>query len=162
MTDDFMEEGEQHAETIQLALAGDAEAGRYALLLCRDQLVARTLRPALADYLAARLNDVLEGEKLEKALRVKRGRGRPSDPSREWEQQLGAMGALLTNRGYKRNRIANALCDARAMVHDKPLESSDAYRIRKKWRVLESHDDRTLRHMAGLYCEILSEYPPLK
>ncbi|MDP2165104.1 MAG: hypothetical protein Q8K21_12970 [Hydrogenophaga sp.] len=162
MIDDLMDEGEMHAETIRLALAGDAEAGRYALLLCRDQLAARSLRPVLADYLAARINDVLDGVKPDRALCIARGRGKPADPLPEWQQELGAMAALLSQRGYKPKQVVIAMCDARSRLHDKPLEDSDAYRIRKTWRPMQSLDPERLRRLAGAYWGILSEYPPLK
>lgn len=162
MNDDFLDEGEQNAETIRLALAGDAEAGRYALLLCRDQLVARSLRPVLADYLAARLNDVLEGIRPDRALCIAGGVGRPRNPFPDWEQQLGAMAALLSQRGYRPNQIARALCDVRAALYDKSLDEKDAHRIRKTRSPMKSLDQTVLQGFAGDYWEILSEYPPLK
>lgn len=157
MTNDDYEQ-----ETIRRALAGEHEAGREALLLCRDQLTARSLSPALADYLAARLHDVLEGIKPDRALCIAKGPGKPSDPFPDWQQELGALAAVLTQRGYKPKQIALALCNARASVHDKPLEEPDAHRIRSKWRPMQSIDERTLRHLTGSYWEILTQYPPLK
>ena len=159
---EIMGTAEYEAETIRLALAGDAEAGREALLLCRNQLAMRTLSPVLADYLAARLNDVLEGIKSDRALCIAKAPGKPADPFPEWQQQLGAMAALLTQRGYRPKQIAQALCEARARLHDKPLEDSDAHRIRSKWRPMQSIDEKSLRHLAGEYWAILPEYPPLK
>ncbi len=87
---DFLSTEEYEQETIRRALEGDYEAGREALLLCRDLLTARSLSPLLADYLAARLHDVLEGIKPERiltsddfrqallnALRINKGPGKP-------------------------------------------------------------------------------------
>ncbi len=172
---DFLSTEEFEKETIDRALAGDHEAGLEALRLCRSGLDAGRLSAPLAHYLAERLNDVLEGIKPERiitsddyrqavlnGLRINKPRGKPADPFPEWQQQLGALAALLTKRGYKPKQIAVALCDARASVHDKTLEESDAHRIRSKWRPMQAIDDRTLLDLAGIYCEILKKYPPLK
>ena len=166
---------EYEQETIRLALDGDHEAGLEALRLCRNQLAARSLSPVLADYLAARLNDVLEGIKPDRiitsddyrqallnALRIKKRAGKPANPFPDWQRELGAMAALLTQRGYKPKQIALALCDARASVHDKPLEESDAHGIRSKWRPMQALDERLLHELSGNYWAILKEYPPLK
>ena len=153
---------EYEAETIRLALTGNAEAGREALLLCRNQLDVRKLSPVLADYLAARLNDVLEGIKPDRALCIAKTPGKPADPFPEWKQRLGAMAALLTQRGYRPKQIALALSEARARLHDKPLEDSDAHRIRSIWRPMQSIDEESLRDLACEYWAILTEYPPLK
>ena len=159
---DFLSTEEYEQETIRLALEGDHEAGREALMLCRIQLTARSLSPMLADYLAARLHDVPEGIKPDRALCIAKSPGKPADPFPEWQQELGAMAALMFQRGYKPNQIARALCDARASVHDKPLEESDAHRIRTKWRPMQALDERLLRELSGNYWKILEEYPPLK
>ncbi|TRZ68247.1 MAG: hypothetical protein D4R98_02535 [Comamonadaceae bacterium] len=159
---DFLSTEEYEQETIRLALEGDHEAGREALVLCRTQLAARSLSPALSDYLAARLHDVLEGIKPDRALCIAKSPGKPADPYPDWQQELGAMAALLTRRGYKPNQIARALCDARALVHDKPLDEADAHGIRTKWGPMQAIDERALQHLAGSYWEILKEYPPLK
>ena len=172
---EIMDDDEYEAETIRLALAGDAEAGREALLLCRNLLEIGTLSPVLSVYLAARLDDVLEGIKpdriltpddvrqaLLKALRLAKGPGKPKDPLPDWEMHLGAFAALLVHRGYKRNQIAVAMCDVRADVHEKSLEQSDAYRIGKTWRPMCDMEDEDLLRLIGNYKEILSKYPPLK
>lgn len=159
---DFLSTENYEQETIRLALEGDHEAGREALTLCRNQLAAKSLSPALADYLAARLHDVLEGIKPDRALCIAKSPGKPADPFPEWQQELGAMAALMFQRGYKPKQVALALANARASVHDKPLEESDAHRIRSKWRPMQAIDDKTLVQLAGSYWEILKEYPPLK
>ena len=172
---EIMGTAEYENETIRLALAGDAEAGREALLLCRNQLEMRTLSPALSDYLAARLNDVLEDirpdriltpddvrQALLRALRIAKGTGRPKDPLPDWEMHLGAFAALLVHRGYKKKQIAVAMCDVRAEVHDLSLELSDAYRIGKTWRPMIDVEEKDLIPLIGGYKEILSKYPPLK
>lgn len=158
---EIMDTAEYESETIQRALSGDAEAGREALMLCRTGLAMRTLSPVLADYLAARLHDVLDGLKPDRALCIAKTRGKPADQYPEWQQQLGALAAMLTQRGYKPKQIAIAMCDARAKLHDKPLEDSDAHRIRSKWRPMQALDEKNLRHLAGDYWAILTEYPPL-
>ena len=159
---DFLSTEEYEQETIRRALEGDHEAGREALVLCRTQLAARSLSPALSDYLAARLHDVLEGIKPDRALCIAKSRGKPANPLPDWQQELGAMAALLTKRGYKPKHVALALCNARASVHDKSLEESDAHSIRSKWRPMQALDERLLRELSGNYLEILEEYPPLK
>lgn len=159
---DSLSTEEYEQETIRLALEGNHEAGREALTLCRNQLAAKSLSPALADYLAARLHDLLEGIKPDRALCIAKSPGKPADPFPEWQQELGAMAALMFKRGYKPKQIAPALCDARARLHDKSLEESDAHKIRSKWRPMQDIDERTLQHMAGGYWKLLSEYPPLK
>ena len=103
---DFPSTEEYEQETIRLALEGDHEAGREALVLCRTQLAARSLSPALSDYLAARLHDVLEGIKPDRALCIAKGRGKPPDPLPEWRLQLAAFAAILKERGYKPQQIA--------------------------------------------------------
>ena len=159
---DFLSAEEYEQETIRLALEGDHEAGREALTLCRTQLVARSLSPALADYLAARLHDVLEGIKPDRALCIAKSPGKPDNPFPDWQQELGALAAMLAQRKYKPKQIALALCNARASVYDRPLEESDAHRIRSKWRPMKDIDERKLRELLGSYWKILEEYPPLK
>ena len=172
---DILSTEEYERETIRLALEGDHEAGLEALRLCRSGLDAGKLTAHLALYLAERLNDVLEGIKPDRiitsddyrqavlnGLRINRPVGKPADPFPEWQQELGAMAALLTQRGYKPKQIALALCNARASVHDKTLEESDAHRIRSKWRPMQAIDRTTLQDLAGSYWEILKKYPPLK
>lgn len=159
-----MTDSEFEAEAIRLAMAGDAEFGFEVLKLCRSGLDNGRLSPELAYYLAERINDVLEGVQPEKALRIYKykGPGKPADPFPEWQQHLGAFAALLTQRGYRPKQVALAMCDQRADIHDKSLEDADAHRIRAKWRPMQAIDAEILQHLAGPYCEILAEYPPLK
>ena len=159
---DFQNTDDSDQETIRRALEGEHEAGREALSLCRDQLTARSLSPALADYLAARLHDVLEGIKPDRALRIAKPRGRMPDSTPDWEMHLGALAALLAHRGYAVGQIADALCDQRAAIYDLSLELSDAYRIGKTWRPMQDMDDSDLVRLIGDYKEVLKEYPPLK
>jgi len=154
LTDDVM-----RAETIRRALAGDAEAGLKALDDCRWGLTCNNLHPDLRSYLAARITDVLDGVKPDRALRIAKPRGRPPDPFPEWQQELGAFAALLTQRGYRPQQIAVAMCDERRALHDKPLEESDAHAIRKTWEPMQRIDTETLERLAGRYREKLSEYP---
>lgn len=162
-----MTNDEYRAETIRAALAGDAEAGREALTLCRDGLEQRTLHSELADYLAARINEILDGVAPDRALCIARQVGRPKDELPEWKQHLGALAALLDRRGYKPKQIAVALCDQRAAICDKTLEESDAHKIRKAWEPMqnigaEEDGEEMLLHLAGPYRKVLPEYPPLK
>lgn len=159
---EIMGTAEYENETIRLALAGDAEAGREALLLCRGQLDMRTLSPVLSDYLAERITELLEGVRPDRALRIAKGPGRKPDPLPDWEMHLGALAALLARRGYEVKQIAVALCDQRAAINDLSLELSDAYRIGKTWRPMQDIDDEDLVRLAGPYKEVLGEYPPLK
>lgn len=162
-----MTNDEYRAETIRAALAGDAEAGREALSLCRDGLAQRRLHPEFADYLAARINDILDGVPPDKALCIARERGRPRDATLDWKKNLGALAALLHLRMYKPKQIAIALCDERAALHNKPLEESDAHKIRVEWKALqdfgsEKDGEEMLLHLAGPYRKVLSKYPQLK
>ena len=157
-----MTESEYREETIARALAGDAEAGLEALKLCRSGLDANNMPADLRFYLAERITQLLDGVPANKALCIARDRGRPRDPFPEWQQHLGALAALLSQRGYKPNKIAVALCDQRAAVDEKPLEESDAHRIRATWRPMQRLDVELLMHLAGPYWKVLSEYPPVK
>ena len=159
---DFLNTDDYEQETIRRALEGEHEAGREALLLCRNQLTARSLSPALADYLAARLNDVLEGIKPDRALCIAKPPGKPPDPFPEWQQQLGALAALLIQRGYKPSTIAEALDDARLKLFNKNLDDREARRIIENFKPMQSLDVGELTRYAGRYGEILEEYPPCK
>lgn len=156
MTDD-----EIRAETIRRALAGDFEAGLRVLDDCRWGLTCNNLHPDLRSYLAARLTDVLDGIKPDRALCIARQTGRPRDPFPEWQQELGAFAALLTQRNYRPQQIAVAMGDQRAALRDKPLEQSDAHAIRVTWEPMQRLDSETLERLAGPYREKLAEYPPL-
>jgi hypothetical protein len=156
-------------------LEGDHEAGREALTLCRTQLAARSLSPTLADYLAARLHDVLEGIKPDRiltsddfrqsllnALRINKDPGKPLNPFPEWEQPLGAVAALLLQRGYKPTQINVAMSDARQKNQSKDLDAKEALRIRKTYAPMQNLGADDLMRLAGIYGEILKEYPPCK
>ena len=154
MTDD-----EFITETIRQALAGDAEWGIEALILCRSGLDYNTLTPALRVYLAERITEILDGIKPDRALRIAKPRGRPKDPLPEWKQELGAFAALLKQRGYKPQQIAVAMCDQRAAVYDKPLDESTAHEIRVTWKAMRNITEERLTHLAGRYREKIAEYP---
>lgn len=157
--DEWMTDDEIIAETIRRALAGDAEAGRQALDHCRWGLTRNNLHPDLQSYLAARITDVLDGIKPDRALRIAKPRGRPPDPLPKWQQELGAFAALLTQRGYRPQQIAVAMCDERRALHDKPLEESDAHAIRVAWEPMQRIAPDRLEDLAGRYGEKLPEYP---
>lgn len=158
-----MTNDELQAEIIRRAVAGDQDAGLEALRLCQHGLDHRGgLSDALRHYLAERIGDVLAGVSPAKALCIAKERGRPKDPFPDWQKHLGAFAALLSQRGYKPQQIAKAMCDQRAAIHDKSLENSDAHAIRKAWSPMQSIDSDTLNRLAGPYRKVLSEYPPLE
>ena len=161
-------------ETISRALEGDHEAGRDALLMCCTQLTARSLSPALADYLAARLYEVLEGIKPDRivtsddfrqallnALRINKPPGKPADELPEWQIPLGAFAALMVQRGYKPTQINVAMSAARQRLQSKDLNAREAQRIRKTYASMQKMKADTLVSLVGNCGEILKEYPPL-
>lgn len=158
----MMTDAEYQKATIEAALAGDASAGVEALRLCREGLDSNRMSAELRSYLAERITELIDGVRPDKALRIAKKVGKPKDPFPEWQQHLGALAALLSQRGYRPKQIALALCDQRAAVHDKSLEEPDAHAIRSAWRPMQRLDVELLMHLAGPYREILSEYPPLK
>lgn len=149
-------------ETIRRAKSGDVEAGFEALRLCQCGLYLGKLSNALEIYLAERIADLLDGVRPDRALYIAKEPGKPSNPFPEWKDQLGAFAALLTQRNYKPQKIAVAMCDVRARIHDKSLENSDAHKIRVTYKSLQIIDAKILIHLAERYREILLEYPPLK
>lgn len=156
---DFLSTEEYEQETIDRALAGDHEAGIEALRLCRSGLDSGALSARLADYLAARLHDVLEGIKPDRALCIAKGRGKPPDPLPEWRLQLAAFAAILKERGYKPQQVAVAMCEARQNAFNRTLDNSDALKIAK---ILPKLGADHLLHLAGPYREILEGYLPVK
>ena len=155
MTDD-----DYRKSIFDAALAGDAEAGLAALQICRAGLDSNNMPSDLRFFLAERITEVLDGVPLGKALCIVKGRGRPKDPVPEWRQQLGALAALLTQRGYRPQEVCVAMCDQRSALHNLPLDESDAHSIRVQWRPMQFIDSETLVLLAGLYGEVLSKYPP--
>ena len=174
MTDD-----EYRAETIRAALDGDADAGLEALRLCRSGLDHNNLHADLSFYLAQRITELLEDVPPKIALCIHSGRGRPKAQFPEWQQRLGAFAAVLTQRGYKANKIATAMCVERAKVEPgKNMDASDAHKIRKVWKPMcainpthwereasanlkERAESERLLSLAGPYRKQLSKYPPL-
>ena len=171
---DFLNTDDSERKTILLALEGDHEAGRDALLMCCTQLMKRSLSPALADYLAVRLLDVLESTKPDRiitsddfrqallnALRINKPPGKPADSLPKWQIPLGAFAALLVQRGYKPKKINAAMSDARQRLQSKDLNAREAQRIRKTYASMQKMNARTLVSWVGNCGEILKEYPPL-
>jgi hypothetical protein len=158
----MMEKNEYENETVRRALAGDHEAGREALVLCLIGLINGKLSETMAFYLADRLSQILDDMKPDRALCIAKPPHKPSNPFPEWKQELGALAAVLAKRGYQPAQIVRALCDARAIVADKPIDEKDAYRIKKEWGPMRDLDDTMLKTMLGGYWEILTDYPPLK
>ncbi len=155
-----MTDSEYREETIARALAGDAEAGREALKLCVFGLDANNMPADLRFYLAERITEVLEGVPLGKALCIVKGRGRPKEPHPQWRLQLGALAALLTQRGYRPQEVCVAMCDQRSALHNLPLDESDAHSIRVQCTPMQRIDSEDLLRLAGLYGKVLSKYPP--
>lgn len=171
----FPSNEEFERETIRLALEGDHEAGREALRLCRAQLTARSLSPLMADYLADRLHDVLEGimpnriitsddyrQAVLNGLLINKPNHKSVDTFPEWEQPLGALAAILSQRGYRPTKINAALSDARQQHQSKDLDEREARRIRKTYSPMQNLKEGDLTQMAGKYGEILKDYPPCK
>lgn len=172
---DFPSNEEFERETIRLALEGDHEAGREALRLCRDQLTARSLSPWMADYLAARLHDVLEGimpnriitsddyrQAVLNGLLINKPNHKPVDKFPDWEQPLGALAAILFQRGYRPTKIDAALSEARQKNQSKDLDEREARRIRKNYSPMQKLKEDDLTRLAGKYGEILKDYPSCK
>ena len=153
-----MDDDQYITETIRRALAGSAEEGLEALRLCRSGLDHNNLHADLRRYLAERITDVLEGIKPDRALCIAKTRGRPPDPFPEWHQELGAFAALLTQRGYKPQQIAVAMCDQRAELHAKTLKESDAHAIRVTWEPMQRIEPKMLERLAGPYKKVLTRY----
>ena len=155
---DFLNTEDSEKETISRALAGDHEAGREALLRCQIGLVSGKLSETMAFYLAARLHDVLEGIKPDRALCIAKPAIKPLNPSPEWKLQLAAFAGILKQRGYKPQQVAAAMRKARKAVFNRTLDNSDALKIAKIYPQL---DARNLHHLAGPYREILEGYSPV-
>ncbi len=171
----FLSNEEFERETIRLARAGSYEAGCEALRLCRDQLTARSLSPLLADYLADRLHDVLEGitpnriitsddyrQAVLNGLLINKPNHKPFDTFPEWELPLGALAAILFQRGYRPTDINAALSDARHQHQSKYLDTREARRIRKTYSPMQNLNESDLMRIAEKYGEILKDYPPFK
>jgi hypothetical protein len=157
MTDD-----EYRKSIFDAALAGDVEAGHEALRICRTCLDSNNMPSDLRFYLAERITELLDGVPPGKALCIAKERGRPKDPFPEWRQELGALAALLTQRGYRPQEVCVAMCDQRAALHDLSLDESDAHSIRVQWGPMQRIDSVMLVHLAGRYGEVLPKYPPRK
>jgi hypothetical protein len=159
MTDD-----EYEAESIRRALAGDAEAGDEVLRMCRTGLDNGKLSAELAYYLAERITDLLSGIPPDRALCIapERGRGQPKNPFPDWKNDLGAFAAVLSQRGYAPQRIAEAMCDVRRTKYDKPLDESDAHKIRKTYEPMQRMGIDDLMRFVGPYGKELKDYPPVE
>lgn len=161
---EIMDNDEYEAETIRLALAGDAEFGLEVLKLCRTGLDNGRLSPELAHYLAERITDLLDGVRPDRALCIapERERGQPKNPFPDWKNDLGAFAAVLSQRGYAPQRIAEAMCDVRRIKYDKPLDESDAHKIRKDYEPMQRLEIDNLMRFVGPYGEVLKDYPPVE
>lgn len=175
---------ENEAETIRLALAGDADAGRAALSLCREALDARSISPRLAQFLADRLwaidKALDEAERLREvktssgsirsardaaiaeALCIKRPAVKPRDPFPKWQLQYAAFGVLLLNAGLRPEKVKAAMDEARRLVEkkDEGLHRREAEKILAAYAPLLALDHDLLMHLAGPLREIVPTYLP--
>ena len=175
---------EYEATTIEAALAGDHDAGREALRLCREGLDHGTLSRRLAEYLAERLwridKALDESEKIRQvkkssgsarsvrdaaiaeALCIKRPEGRPADSLPEWQVPYAAFGTRLLKEGYPPERVKSLMDDARRQIEGKDagLDRREAEKILKAYQPMSAMDDEGLMHHAKALREILSTYLP--
>ena len=140
-------------ETIVRAQAGDAEAGREALSLCAAGLQAGSLSKALSWYLAARLDDLLDGVPPGKALCIARDSGRPRRSGIDWRIRVAALDALLALDGVRPEARIGAMRAARLTLCPElkgELDRSDAQGIRRAYAPMRKNCDRaTLERLAG-------------
>ena len=175
---------EYEAETIKLALAGDPDAGREALSLCRAALDAMQISRPLAAYLADRLwaldMALDEAEKMRsvkkssgsirsvrdaaiaEALCIKRPSHKPRDPLPDWQVPYAALGALLLNAGVKPERVKASMDEARRLIEgkDEGLHRREAEKILAAYRPMRAFDEELLLHFAGPLREILPTHFP--
>lgn len=179
-----MTQDEYEAMTLERALAGDADAGREALALCRAGLDHGNLSKALATYLAERLwlidKALDEAERVRKiknssgsvrsardaaiaeALCIKKASKKPRDPLPEWQVPFAAFGVLLLKAGLRPEQVKGAMDEARQAVEgrDASLHRREAERILKAYLPMHDIDNETLRHLAGPLRDLLSTYLP--
>ena len=157
---DFLSTEEYERETMRRALEGDHESGIKALELCRSGLFAGKLSETMAFYLADRLGQILDGIKPDRALCIAKPANRPADPFPEWQQELGALAALLSQRGLKPGVIGKILSDARTAVHQRGLDKREANRIMNTWKPMRQLQADDLVRYVGPYGEILKQFTP--
>ncbi|MBK9362946.1 MAG: hypothetical protein IPM99_18475 [Rubrivivax sp.] len=179
-----MTQDEYEAETIRLALAGDADAGRAALSLCREALDARSISPRLAQFLADRLwaidQALDEAERLREiktssgsirsardaaiaeALCIKRQAVKPRDPFPDWQRQYAAFGTLLLKAGLRPEKVKAAMDEARRHNEgpDTGLDRRTAERMLAAYAPMRDLDNELLMHLAGPLREIVPTYLP--
>jgi hypothetical protein len=175
---------ESEAETIRLALAGDHEAGREALRLCRAALDHGNLSRPLAAYLAERLwlidQALDDADKLREvkkssgsirssrdaaiaeALCIARPAKKPRNPLPDWQVTYAAFGVLLLKAGVRPEKVKGAMDEARQRVEgkDASLHRREAEKILEAYLPMRNLDDEMLRHLAGPLREILPTYLP--
>jgi hypothetical protein len=183
----MMSEDEYEAETIRRALAGDHDAGREALRLCRAGLDHCNLSRPLTAYLAERLwridQALDEAEKLREvkqssgsirsardaaiaeALCIKRPAKKPEDKLPEWQVPYAAFGTLLLKAGMKPEQVKASMDEARRLVEKKDagLHRREAEKILAAYAPMRAMDDELLRHMTGPLRDLLpTHYPQAK
>jgi hypothetical protein len=124
------------SETLTRARGGDVEAGLYALSLCVPGLYLGRMSEKLRFYLAECLQNIVDGMPVDRALCVEneRASGRPTNPFPDWEEPLAAVAALLTQRGYRPERVNAAMSDARELLEGgTTLDRREAQKIRQKY-----------------------------
>jgi hypothetical protein len=173
---------EYEAETIRRALAGDADAGREALNLCRAGLDAMAISRPLAAYLAERLlaidKALQEAEQLRgvkkssgsirsardaaiaEALCIKRPAFKPRDPLPDWQVPYAAFGTLLLKAGLRKEQVKASMDEARRLMEgaDKGLDRSQAGDILRAYLPMREVEDELLLHLCGPLREILPTY----
>ena len=170
--------------SIKCALAGDADAGREVLSLCRAALDGGTISRRLAAYLAERLwridQALSEAEQLRKvkqssgsirsardaaiaeALCIKRPAKKPRDPLPAWQMPYAALGTLLLRAGDKPERVKAAMDEARRRIEGKEegLHRREAEKILAAYLPMMDIDDETLMHLCGPLREIVPTFLP--
>lgn len=176
--------GEYEQETIRLAEAGDADAGREALSLCRIGLDAGNLSRQLAAFLAARLwaidRALDEAERLRsvkkssgsirsardaaiaEALCIKKPAAKPKNPLPEWQVPYAAFGTLLLQSGMRPEAVKAKMDEARRFKEKKDggLDRREAERILAAYRPMMTIDREFLLHLCGELREILPTESP--
>lgn len=175
---------EYEAATIERALAGDPDAGREALSLCRAGLDHGTLSRRLAAYLAERLwiidraldeADRLRAVKkssgsirsardaaIAEALCIKRPAKKPEVKLPDWQVPYAAFGTLLRKAGMRPEGVKAAMDEARRLVEkkDEGLHRREAERILAAYAPMLALDDEMLLHLAGPLRGIVPTYLP--
>jgi hypothetical protein len=166
-----MADPEYEAMTIQRALAGDHEAGREALRLCRAGLDHDALSKSLGEYLAQRLWEIdkaieeaeqlknndkaststiksRKAARIEQALLIAKGK-KPRDPIPDWQTPLAAFGTILLKTEMRPEKVYEAMSEARARYEGRALERKEAFAILKAFQPMQAMTHLDLLRHAG-------------